>query len=186
MEIKKIIDQVRSKLNSEELEKVNGLLSEVIRAGDDLLSDRSAANNESKSRKEKIREYEKTIETLTAERDTAKTDLDTEKKNSEELTKYKTKWDDNTTKRDTENKAKWETISKNFDLKETDPNFQQVEKLKKYYKFGEEITSEQIASNLKQVEQHTELGLFKVDKVNAPNTPGKTGENTKTVVNPFS
>jgi len=191
MEIKDIIAQVRAKLPAEGIPaEVGSLLSDVIRRGDELLSDRSAANNESKTRKEKIRELESNIETLNTEITTAKTELETEKKNSEELTGFKTKWEADKTARDEKNKTQWDETAKLFDLPETDERSAQMIKLKQYYKMGDKITPEDIAFNIAKSKEHQDLGLYKVNKAEPPENPkGKGGDGsdpTKITVDPFA
>ena len=171
MEIKDIIAQVRAKLPAEAPAEITTLLSDIVRRGDELLSDRSSANNESKTRKEKIRELEATIETNKTEARTAKEAADVWAKEKEELGTYKEKWEASRTKADEANKAKWETIKAKFDVKETEPEFDAIAKIKKYYVLTDELTPVQIEANIKQAEQHTELGLFTIDKAEPPGTP---------------
>ena len=179
MEIKDIIAQVRAKLPAEAPAEINTLLSDIVRRGDELLSDRSSANNESKTRKEKIRELEATIEKSKTDTATAKEAEAKWAKEKEELGAYKEKWEASRTKADEANKAKWETIKTKFDVKETDPEFDAIAKIKKYYVLTDELTPVQIEANIKQAEQHTELGLFKIDKADPPNTPGTKTETGK-------
>lgn len=187
MRIKDIIAQVRAKISSEELEKVNGLLSEIARAEDDILADRSAANNESKSRKEKIRELESNIEELNSKLEAASkqiAEFDNEKK---ELIEYKTKWESEKTEREKVNLEKWNNIKAKFDIKETDPGFDKISKLKTYYHFGDELTPKQIEENLKLAKRDEDLGLFQAIVDPPPNNPkGDPPKDTKEkVFNPF-
>jgi len=177
MTIKEIVAQVRAKLPAEASAEIGTLLSEIEREGNTLLADRTAANHESSSRKEKIRELTANIETLNTEITTAKTDLETEKKNSEGLTQYKTKWETDKVKRDEANAAKWTERAKIFDLKETDDGYEQIGKVKVYYKFGEELTPDEITANLAKAAEHEALGLFKDNKQPPPGTPGKQRTN---------
>jgi len=171
MLIKDIIAQVRAKLSSEESEKVNSLLSDIIRAESELIADRSSANNESKSRKEKIRELTETIETQKAELETGKTKAAEYEKEKEELEGFKTKWQTGIDKRNTDNKAKWDNISKKFDIKETDPGFDKIAKIKEFYSLDKELTPEQIEKNINLASQHEKLGLFTLDSDPPPNSP---------------
>lgn len=186
MNIKDMIAQVRAKLSSEEVEKVNGLLSEIVRAEDDLLSDRSAANNESKSRKEKIRELESNIEEINGKLSEYESKVANFENEKQDLISYKEKWEAEQEQRNEQNKQKWNELSKRFEVEETDPKFEQMQKLKAYYKFGDELTADDIKHNISLAEQHNELGLFTIEQKTPPNTKKPAGDPPKNnVINPY-
>ena len=77
MDIKKLLEQVRSQLDGETAEKVNSVLKEIETGVVDIVDSLKAANSESKSRKlkirdleEKISDYEVQVEKLQKESDT--------------------------------------------------------------------------------------------------------------------
>jgi len=177
MQIKDIIAQVRAKMPAEVPAEINTLLSEIEREGETLLADRTAANNESKERKGKIRELEANIEAQKAELEAAtKKAADIEKEKTE-LRSYKDKWEVAKAERETANKTKWDDIKKKFDVKETDKEFDQIAKLKKYYTLTDDPTPEQVEQNLNMANQHSELGLFSISGNPPPNTPRGTEDN---------
>lgn len=168
MKIKELIDRVRSKLSSEELEQVNSLLSEIARAEAEILADRSAANEESKNRKNKIRELETTIEEINGKLEAANNTIADNETKTKELEEYKTKWESAKIEREKNNLEKWNKLKTRFDVKETDSNYDKVQKLKSYYVFDEEITPEQIQKNLELMKRDEDLGLFSTDERKPP------------------
>jgi len=187
MDIKSLVAQVRAKLPAEAPAEINTILSDIVRIEGELIADRSSANNESKSRKEKIRELTETIETQKAELETGKTKAAEYEKEKEELEGFKTKWQTGIDKRNTDNKAKWDNISKKFDIKETDPGFDKIAKIKEFYSLDKELTPEQIEKNINLASQHEKLGLFTLDSDPPPNSPkGKDKENSELrEINPY-
>jgi DNA repair exonuclease SbcCD ATPase subunit len=173
MSIKDIIAKVRTKVDPENLEKIDSLLSDVIRAESELIADRSSANEESRTRKEKIRELETTIETMKTETEAIRKEAADKDTKITDLEKVKTAWESAKTERETAAKTEWDGIKKRFDVKETDKGFDQINKIKKYYTFADNLTPEQISRNLEIAKQHEELGLFSVDPTATPpaNTP---------------
>ena len=187
MDIKSLVAQVRAKLPAEAPAEINTILSDIIRAESELIADRSSANNESKTRKEKNRELQTTIDTQKAELETGKTKAAEYEKEKEELEGFKTKWQTGIDKRNTDNKAKWDNISKKFDIKETDPGFDKIAKIKEFYSLDKELTPEQIEKNINLASQHEKLGLFTIDSNPPPNSPkGKDKENSELrEINPY-
>ena len=69
MKLSEKVDQVRSQLSSEDLDKVGALLEEIKSEGISISDSLSAVNSESKNRKIKIKELQDQLETLSIERD---------------------------------------------------------------------------------------------------------------------
>ena len=184
-----MIAQARAKLSSEELEKVSSLFSDIVRAGSELIADRSSANESDKSRKVKIRELEAIIETNKTELETFKKDITERDTKIVDLEKVKTQWDTAKTDREAANKAKWESILPKFDVKKTDKEYESIQKIKKYYALDKDLTPDQIDSNLKLATQHEELGHFSIESKPLPKTPGgndnENDKKTTIVLNPF-
>jgi len=173
MSIKEAVARIREKLGSEVSEEINSILAGMVRTEEDLIADRTDANGQAKERKLKLREMETTIDTMKAENTELKTKIEGFEKEKTELGEYKTKWVSQEQQRNEANKTEWDGIKKRFDVKETDKGFDQINKIKKYYTFADNLTSEQISRNLEIAKQHEELGLFSVDPTATPpaNTP---------------
>lgn len=69
MAIKELVDQVRSQLPSEVLDKVGAALEQIKAEGLNLSDSLTAANNESKGRKIELREVKEKFQTVEIERD---------------------------------------------------------------------------------------------------------------------
>lgn len=78
MDIKALIEQVRSQLGDEAVAKVNSVLKEIETGVNDLVDSLKAANAESKTRKTKIRELEEAKSDLEAQLETLKKENNTE------------------------------------------------------------------------------------------------------------
>jgi len=149
--IKDVIAQIRAKLSDEELSKVSGLLSQVEREGDDLGSDLSAANHESKTRKEKIRELQSQIDGSGDLSEKHKTEVDKLKAEIKEYRGYKTELETFKAKELESFGKQFDDIVKQLTVEETDPKFKQYKTVLNKFKLAEEgktLTADEIKSNL--------------------------------------
>lgn len=167
MAIKEIVAQVRAKLSPEELDKVSELLSSITREEVDLREDLTSANQESKSRKEKIRELQKQID----DKGDSKEDYDTKiaKKDAEikELNELKVKYEKFQADELKNTTDKFDKIVKGLTVKETDPEYETYQKVLGKLTLADKdtpLTSEQIKANLTIYEYAKEFGALKIDE----------------------
>jgi hypothetical protein len=175
MAIRELVDQVRSQVSSEDLEKVGVLLETIKNEATVLQEKKAAVDTESKDRRLKNRELEQTNETLIIERDEWKNKFeshdDTEIK--QERDQYKNKY--------TELLKGQKTAFVGYIEKvKDDPRFENV---KDEYHFPEKkddkydwesLSDEHLESNIAKANYHQKIEYFNVpaDKPNPPT--GKT------------
>jgi len=160
------------------------LLADAKREATTVLSDLSSANNESKTRKEKIRELESELETKKSEINALssndnKAELDRLKSIEAEYEAHKTELDNKTI-------AEWKSISEIFNIKDTDKRYPKISKIKDRFVLSDEITVEQARKNLDAYNLLTDAGAFEVESTtdtggrapigNLPGQPQTAGE----------
>jgi len=164
--IKDVIAQIRAKLSDEELSKVSGLLSQVEREGDDLGSDLSAANHESKTRKEKIRELQSQIDGSGDLSEKHKAEVEKLKAEVKELKGYKTEIETFKAKELETFTTQFDGIVKQLTVEETDPKFKKYKLIKDKFKLAEEgktLTADEIKANLEIYNLAKEFGGLEDD-----------------------
>ena len=161
MSIKELVDRVRSQIDEATLAKVGAVLEEIRAEGSTIADSLSAANNESKSRKIKIRELEGLLEDRDVEIDGYKKKIETfdTKPIEQERDKYKSKY-----------KVFLDSQRSNFisfyDKVKSNESWARV---KDEYKFPEEkdgkpdwdnLTDDDLENNVTKMSYHQKLGLF--------------------------
>ena len=161
MALKEILDKIQGKLPTDIGEEIISLLADAKREATTVLSDLSSANNESKTRKEKIRELESELETKKSEINALssndnKAELDRLKSIEAEYEAHKTELDNKTI-------AEWKSISEIFNIKDTDKRYPKISKIKDRFVLSDEITVEQARKNLDAYSLLTDAGAFDVE-----------------------
>lgn len=181
--IKEILAEVRESLTDEELSKVSTMLKEIERTADNIVDDLKSANAESKSRKLKIRELEKEIDTLKEQG----SELETIKKEMEELKSYKEKYEEYQQKQIQTKKNEWEEKLKLLTVPEDDPNYQKFQKIREKFilpEKEEELTIDVIEKNLERFSLLETAGLFGGSK-EIPENPQGSGGGTHKIKDPL-
>lgn len=167
MSVKEIIAQVRAKLTDEESSKINSLLSSIEREMDALQSDLSSANSESKKRKESIRTLKAEMEDLQDGSDDGKGKIDKLENEIKELKKVQKEFNVYKEKESKVYSDKWDGRKTVFDIEDTDPEFEKVNKIKHKFHFAKEdkqLTAKQVIANNTLYDTYDEIGYFKKDE----------------------
>ena len=135
MAIKEILDKIKDKLGADAPAEVSALLADATREVTDILDTLSSANRESASRKAKIRELEKELET---EKD--KTEKMNEKQKEFEQIKAKAEqYDQYLAKQNQEIISSWKAANEKLaSIKETDKRYERVKPVLTKFKKAEE------------------------------------------------
>jgi hypothetical protein len=94
-------------------------------------------------------------------------ELDGYKSQIAELEGFKQKYDEVIETQNTALKTKWAEMAKTFDAKETDPNFDKIDKVKGRFNLNTDIDIDQVKQNISTYELLSETGFFE------KSTPGK-------------
>ena len=185
MAIKETLQAIASKLTEEQSE-LKAQIAGAIREVDTVLDDLKAANSESRSRKEKIREMQ-------AEIDSTKADLEKASGNDykaeiERLKKIEAQYQAIQTETETKIKNQWAEKAKIFAGDKSSKLFEKAEKVKSRFILpteGSELTIDQINKNLEAFSLLEETGYFTAETTNTgggavittdPNTPLTSGD----------
>ena len=178
MAIKETLQAIASKLTEEQSE-LKAQIAGAIREVDTVLDDLKAANAESKTRKEKIREMQ-------AELDSTKADLDKangqdHKAELERLKAIETKYNAQQAEAETKLKNQWAEKAKVFSGDKTSKLFEKAEKVKSRFILpteGSELTIDQINKNLEAFTLLEETGYFTAETTNTGGGAPKTSDPT--------
>jgi hypothetical protein len=167
MDIKEVVQEIRTRLGEEELPKVETYLKEIERNFLSVVDDLKAANAESKSRKLKLRELQEQLENVQAEAEKLKdtSALDELKKENEQLKEFQKQIFN-------QNKEKF---MKEFSEIAKHPAFEKIkDKIKlpepdgENWKF-ESLTDEDVQYNLQKLNEYKELGIFETKQATKSN-----------------
>lgn len=156
--IKDVIAQVRAKVNPEELEKIESLLSQVIREESAILSDLSAANHESKTRKEKIRELQDQIESKEDIKSEYERKLKDKEDEIEQLKGIEGEYNEFKNRQNKNLEKEWNNIYEKLNVKETDPKYEHYQKVLNKMIIEDEMTADIIQKNLEVYNYAKEFG----------------------------
>jgi hypothetical protein len=119
-------------------------------------------------------ELETKIEQLTKQNAVQKTEIN-------ELGTFKTQVNEWKTKKFETDKTEWLKRKDIFEAKEGDKIFDKISKVKHRFKFGEDLSQEQLSTNLEMLKTYDELDYFKVDgdKTNYNSNKAVGGERKK-------
>lgn len=168
MALKEILDKIQGKLPADAGEEIMSLLADAKREATTILSDLSSANNESKSRKEKIRELESEKDTLTQE--IAKLSSNDNKAEIERLKAIEAEYSAHKADLDNQLIADWKKKAEIFNIPSTDKRHSKIESLKPDFVLSDDITVEQARSNLDKFNLLSKANAFDVV---TPGTDGK-------------
>lgn len=185
MAIKEILQSIASKLTEEQSE-LKAQIAGAIREVDTVLDDLKAANSESRTRKEKIREMQ-------AEIDKAKDELEKasgsdQKAEIERLKKIEAQYLAIQTETETKLKNTWAEKAKVFAGDKSSKLFEKAEKVKSRFILpteGSELTIDQISRNLEAFTLLEDTGYFTAETTqtgggavitNDPNVPLTSGD----------
>ena len=165
MDVKSVVDRVRSKLTDEQLSEVGADLEQIKSGYLEKTDEAKAAIAESMERKRKIRADKEEIENLSIDRDTWKT-------------KYEKHDDSGIIKERDTYKEKWNgyvnTMQESFKtFYEESKELEAWNKVKSEYNIpeeGQELTPEQIENNVSKMVYHKKLGLFE-EQQHKPSPP---------------
>lgn len=149
MAIKTILDKIKAVLGADAPAEVSSLLADAMRDAEDMIDGLAAANKESKSRKEKIRELESSIETLNDQ--LSKTDPDKQKAEIDRLKDIEGKYNETLKSQEQSLRAKWAEYAKVFSIPETDKRHGIVTGIKDRFKFADadkELDIDAIKANI--------------------------------------
>jgi len=163
MALKDLLTKIKSKLPADADTELVSLLADASRETDTLFADLSAANAESKGRKEEIKTLKGKVEELETNLQSSKPDPELEKKASA--------YDALLKKQSDEVIAKWNKVAKTFEVDKAHKSFDKIEKVKdRFVKLdGKDLTPEEAAKNLDTYELLQSTGYFEIEK--APDTP---------------
>lgn len=158
MPIKEILDRIKTTLGADAPAEISALIADAVREAQDILDSLSAANKESASRKAKIRELEAELEAKNAELEKAsssntKAELERLKKIEAEYLAHK---------QEEEQKLiqAWQEKAKIFEVKDTDPLYETVSKIKDQFVLEGDITPEIAQKNLAAMQLLETAGVF--------------------------
>jgi len=158
MPIKEILDRIKSTLGADAPAEISALIADAVREAQDILDSLSAANKESATRKAKIRELETELEAKNSELEKAsssntKAELERLKKIEAEYLQHK---------QEEEQKLiqAWQEKAKIFEVKDTDPLYETVSKIKDKFVLDGEITPEIAQRNLSALQLLETAGVF--------------------------
>lgn len=158
MPIKEILDRIKSTLGADAPAEISALIADAVREAQDILDSLSAANKESASRKAKIRELETELEAKNSELEKAsssntKAELERLKKIEAEYLQHK---------QEEEQKLiqAWQEKAKIFEVKDTDPLYETVSKIKDKFVLDGDITPEIAQKNLAAMQLLETAGVF--------------------------
>lgn len=134
--------------------------------------------NERNEYRATIGELESQVETLNKKISKANTD-------NEGLLEFKKELDEYKQKKFNADKTKWDGKKKLFDVKEGDPLFEKVEKIKHRFSFGEELSPSQVAQNLAVISTYEEIDYFSEQKQPTGYSAKKPGGKTPAVEGDF-
>lgn len=163
MAIKDKLTQVITQLSGDNADALKTLLREAIAEFDTVYETLTQANNESKTRKEKIKELEKQIEAKDEQLEkfnNLNPELDRLKKVEAEHLSYKKEQYD-------KRLSEWTEKAKVFAIPETDKRFDKINKAKDQFVFPADeksaLTDEQLAANLKAYNLLDMAGYFSTE-----------------------
>jgi len=162
--IKEAVAQVRAKLSDEEASKVSDLLSKIEREGNDLSAELSAANHESKTRKDTIRGLKADIESSGDSDEDFKAKIAKLESEIEANKGIKEEYEGFKTKQFEESKAKFDKIVEGLTVKETDSKYDTYKKILDDFKLGDDLTADDIQANLKVYSYVEKYGGLEIDK----------------------
>lgn len=181
MALKEILDKIQGKLPTDIGEEITALLADAKREATTVLSDLSSANNESKTRKEKIRELEAEKDALNQE--ISKLSTNDNKVEIERLKAIETEFTAHKQELDNKVIADWKAKSEIFNIKETDKRFEKISKIKDRFTLSDEITVDQARKNLDAYNLLSDAGALDVVTTGTdgkpPITPPQTPEKFK-------
>jgi hypothetical protein len=179
--------------------KIKELLAKHGVENAELLSDIESAIDSSdmipKSRFNSVIKERNTLRADVAEKDsvieTLKTEKETLKTQTEELTGFKTKWESQQEARNNEILSNWEEKAKIFAIDETDKRFETVNNLKESFVFAEEgkkLSPEQANSNLEKYNLLEKAGALVLDDGTNydKGKGGKKKSERKDIQNPYN
>jgi len=138
-----------------------------IEAKEDLLSELESVSKIPDSRFSQVVKERNDLRAKVVEWDVEKNTYETKLKEQMEtvngLKKYESKVKEWEEKRYNDNLSQWKQRKTLFEVKEGDKLFEKVAKVKHRFQLGEELTPEQIQTNLEMLKTYDELDYFKVE-----------------------
>jgi DNA repair exonuclease SbcCD ATPase subunit len=180
MTLKEKLNNLISQLTGDNAEALKQSLRECISDADTMSEALLQANNESKSRKEKLR-------TLESEMSDLKEQSEKLKNNEPELTRLKgieTEYLNSKKAGFEKRHADWMEKQKKLKVEETDPQFDKIEKVKGQFVYADDktqLTDEQLAANEKAYSLLSDINFFAEDNSKAEAFPRAGGGNNSLI-----
>lgn len=156
-ELLKQIVSIVSDVEGVDINKINSAIAEATELHNVQIERNKELAEEAKTKRNRINELKSELETVT-EKTSQYSDYD----------ELKNKLNSFEEERMNSLRTKWTEEAKCFDVKEDDPNFSKISKVKSKFNFDENLTEEQINKNLELLEVFKEMDFFESPKTTDP------------------
>ena len=148
MAILDLIAEARNFIAGKDLPELDTILASLRNESSSLIDAKKDVDSESKSRKIEIRELRAKLEDNDIDSESSKTKRNELTAERDQLKAIADKWTTHEAGIHTHNREKWTEQAKRFQVEETDPNFEKLQKIKNDFAFGEDLTDAQIEKNI--------------------------------------